>query len=603
MQRLFLLAVALLLGTAPAFAQAADIVRPGGEPTGKPEFGVSAPAGPTNSLALLYDNGPLQTGTGNGAGGANTSAIGEQYGSNSFGLQHNPANAATFRIADNFTVPAGGWTISDFQFFAYQTGGNATTSSFTNLYVRIYNGRPGDAGSTVVFGDTTTSRLASSVFSGIYRVQAAAPTGATRPVYRNTATINTFLAAGTYWVEWATTGSLASGPFAPQVSTTGATPPPGNARQRAGGVWQDALDGGVAPAPGTIPIDFPFVVNGTAGMITGPALSVTPGQVAFGQVAVGTTTTARTVTLTNTGTTAVTIASITGSGAPFTVSTAGTTLTLAAGASTTFTVTYSPTAASASTGSVSIVSNAPGSPASVALTGTGFAPPSNDNIANATVLTAVTGTLTGSSANATLEAGEPVPTCQTSQGASVWWRFTPPTAGRLTVDLSQSSFDTVLTFHQPGTTQIGCDDDGATTPNGLASILTDIPVTAGTPVLIRIAGFGATPATGTVSGTYTFTGTTAGEGAAATGRMSLTATPNPVQGAARVRFTTATAADVTVAVYDVTGRQVATLFQGAVAADQTVEASLNAAQLPAGVYVVRATGVDVNLTQRVTVVR
>ena len=56
-------------------------------------------------------------------------------------------------------------------------------------------------------------------------------------------------------------------------------------------------------------------------------------------------------------------------------------------------------------------------------------------------------------------------------------------------------------------------------------------------------------------------------------------------------------------VYDVTGRQVAVLFAGAVAADQEVSASLDWSQLPSGVYVIRTTGTDVDLTQRVTVVR
>lgn len=344
---------------------------------------------------------------------------------------------------------------------------------------------------------------------------------------------------------------------------------------------------------------------------TGPALTASPASFNFGTTTpVNKTSAPVSVRLTNGGTAPVTITSVTGSGAPFTVNTTGTMLTLAPGASTVFTVAFAPTTGTAVTGTVTVASNAAGSPLVINLAGKGFVPPTapaNDNIANAIVLTGTTGTLTGTNVAATTQTGEVAPTCQTAYGNSVWWTYTPTVAGRLSVDLSATAFDTILTFHQPGTTQIGCDDDGADLPNGVASILRDIPVAAGSPVLIRVAGyfssFTGTQDAGAISGTFTFVATTAGEGTAADGRTSLTASPNPVRDAARVRFTTATAQDVTVAVYDVTGRQVATLFQGAVAADQTIEARLDAANLPSGVYVVRATGTDVNLVQQVTVIR
>ncbi len=76
---------------------------------------------------------------------------------------------------------------------------------------------------------------------------------------------------------------------------------------------------------------------------------------------------------------------------------------------------------------------------------------------------------------------------------------------------------------------------------------------------------------------------------------------NPVRGNAQVRFSTETAQDVRLAVYDVLGRQVATLANGVVSGAQT--ATLNTAALAPGVYVLRLTaGADV-LTQTVTVVR
>ncbi|HEX9951499.1 MAG TPA: hypothetical protein VGB53_06995, partial [Rubricoccaceae bacterium] len=313
MQRLLLLAMALVLCTGPSFAQSSELAPPYTGPGIKLAPGVSAPLGDAQSLALLYDNGTIVTGVGNGAGGANTSALQSASGQTSYGAGHN--NAAAVFVADDFTVPAGGWTITDFDFFSYQTGGNATTTTITGVFVQIWNGPPGVAGSTVIFGDRTTNRLASSTFANIYRILDTDPPATTtnRPVWRNKATVNTTLPAGTYWVEWSSTGSLASGPWVPPLTAVG-TPPAGNARQEISGAYAPLLDG-------TTPLDLPFIVNGTAGTPTGPQLSATPSSVAFGQVAVGTTSTPRTVTLTNNGTAATTITSITGSGAPFTVNT------------------------------------------------------------------------------------------------------------------------------------------------------------------------------------------------------------------------------------------------------------------------------------------
>ncbi len=343
-------------------------------------------------------------------------------------------------------------------------------------------------------------------------------------------------------------------------------------------------------------------VTGNTAPITGPSLSVSPGTIAFGGVDVGQTSSARTVTLTNNGTADVTITSITSTGAAFTVNQSGTDLTLAPDESTTLTVTFSPTASGPATGTITIVSNSPNSPNTVNLTGTGLARPANDDRANAFVITG-NGTITGTNELATEEAGEIEASCQSNSGTSVWWTFTPATAGTLSMDLDNSDFDTVLSFFQPATTQIACDDDGSNGNNGLASVLTNVPILAGVPVYIRIAGNNSP--VGSISSTFNFTGsiTTAGEAGPSTALTALTATPNPVTSAARVNVSVATTQDVRVVVYDAAGRQVATLLDGAVAAGQPVELSLNASGLPAGVYVVRATGESINLTQRVTVVR
>ena len=77
--------------------------------------------------------------------------------------------------------------------------------------------------------------------------------------------------------------------------------------------------------------------------------------------------------------------------------------------------------------------------------------------------------------------------------------------------------------------------------------------------------------------------------------------PNPVSGRATVSLGAASAEPVTVAVYDALGREVARLHDGPVGSDETF--TVDVSRLPAGVYVVRASGATVQSARRFTVVR
>jgi len=105
----------------------------------------------------------------------------------------------------------------------------------------------------------------------------------------------------------------------------------------------------------------------------GPAVSLTPASLAFGNQQVATTSAAQTLTLQNVGTAVLNIASITASGDFAQTNACGS--TLAATASCTISVTFTPTAVGARSGSVSVASNAAGSPHSSNLGGTGVAVP------------------------------------------------------------------------------------------------------------------------------------------------------------------------------------------------------------------------------------
>ena len=106
-----------------------------------------------------------------------------------------------------------------------------------------------------------------------------------------------------------------------------------------------------------------------AGGGPGSPLTASPSSVSFGNETVGSTSSAQSVTVTNPSTTAVSMSSI-GVTGPFSeANNCGT--SLAAGASCTVSVSFAPTAAGSATGTLSVNSSAPGSPLTVALSGTG----------------------------------------------------------------------------------------------------------------------------------------------------------------------------------------------------------------------------------------
>jgi len=98
-------------------------------------------------------------------------------------------------------------------------------------------------------------------------------------------------------------------------------------------------------------------------------LSLNPTSLNFGSLTTDSSTT-ETVTLTNTGNSAVSISQITASGTGFSVSTLGFPFSLAAGQSTSFSVGFAPSTAGSFTGSVAVTNNATSSPLVVALSGT-----------------------------------------------------------------------------------------------------------------------------------------------------------------------------------------------------------------------------------------
>jgi sugar lactone lactonase YvrE len=115
-------------------------------------------------------------------------------------------------------------------------------------------------------------------------------------------------------------------------------------------------------------------LNGTGTAVLVPLATLSPTTLTFPSTTVGVAATSLPITLSNPGTAALTITSIsvTNTSAGFgEANTCGS--SLAAGASCTITVSFTPTAAGALAGSISVTDNATGSPQTVSLTGTGAA--------------------------------------------------------------------------------------------------------------------------------------------------------------------------------------------------------------------------------------
>lgn len=117
--------------------------------------------------------------------------------------------------------------------------------------------------------------------------------------------------------------------------------------------------------------------------------------------------------------------------------------------------------------------------------------PANDHFVNAQVLSSsYTGTVTGTTVNATWEMAEPV-SIGGSPISSVWYRWTPDAAGQVQFNTNGSGFDTILeVFTGPAlgslALEVGDDDAG----DGLSSLV-EFTAQAGVTYHIRVKSYGS----------------------------------------------------------------------------------------------------------------
>ncbi len=206
---------------------------------------------------VIYSNGPLINSIGTGVGNADESILQDlSLGLTTLGIGHQ--QSAGLRVSDEFTVERDGQYISTIEFFAYQT--NEQASTITEINLRIWNGPPGQTGSEVIFGDTTTNVMVNTQFSGILRV-AELDSGASnnRQITVSSVFINFTFDAGTYWLDWQSAGSGSSGPWAPPITIEGVANTGNALRSLDNGItYEPVLDAGL-----NTPMGLPFILRGT----------------------------------------------------------------------------------------------------------------------------------------------------------------------------------------------------------------------------------------------------------------------------------------------------------------------------------------------------
>ncbi|MCV2421091.1 PEP-CTERM sorting domain-containing protein [Paucibacter sp. DJ2R-2] len=188
---------------------------------------------------VIYNNGPV-------VGGNGLSVLTSPASTFGFGMNA----AAGISVADDFTVAAGSvWNVQSLDFFGYQTG--STGFTFSNATWSIISG---DVNTGTVVASGTTA-VTNGGLQG-YRVTETTLTNTQRGIYKAQADVADFsLDAGTYWLRWSLTGSLASGPWQPPTSDARE----GNAAQALAG----AAFGTITETGSGLTVELPFAVNGT----------------------------------------------------------------------------------------------------------------------------------------------------------------------------------------------------------------------------------------------------------------------------------------------------------------------------------------------------
>jgi hypothetical protein len=236
--------------------------------------------------APIYDNGPLTTGNLTDSGVA--APAGYHWSeaqvdddvpgvANTLAGANGSVTATVFRVADDFEVPPGQrWTLANAEVFAYQTGYTGAAAPFDFVSLRIWNGPPGEPGSTILCGDASTNVYQGATEVNLLRIfNTATPAPGTTPapnrrIWALRASIpaacagQDFFEPNVYWLDWNSRIPGLIAHFAPPVTVPGTRNRPGdNARQDTGsGAWGPIVDNGNPVTPPSLPQGLPFKLYG-----------------------------------------------------------------------------------------------------------------------------------------------------------------------------------------------------------------------------------------------------------------------------------------------------------------------------------------------------
>jgi hypothetical protein len=236
-----------------------------------------------------------------------------------------------------------------------------------------------------------------------------------------------------------------------------------------------------------------------------PALTITPGTATFGNVTVGDST-SQTLQFSNSGTGTLTITQASVSGSGFSMSPLSLPISLPAGQSSSFNVEFAPQAAGAVNGTLTVASNAPGSPSVVSLSGTG--------VAATLTLTFSTSNLAFGNVNTGSSSALPV-TVTNSGNSNV--QITQISESGAGFTLSGASTPVTLTPQHSLTFNVTFEPTAAGSDSGTVTVTSNA---SGSPKTIVLSGAGVAPShsvalswtgsTSTVSGYNVYRSTTSG---------------------------------------------------------------------------------------------
>lgn len=199
----------------------------------------------------------------------------------------NPVGA--YRVADDFVVSMGAVTVTGFRCFGFQTNLAGTSPLVLTVSLRVWNGRPGDVGSTILldlpnaaFTETTTMPAVLAgpnvVDGAIFRIfnSVAPPPGTTVSMNRQLRMISVSLGApmtfgpGTYWFDWQVrTVNNGNAAFVPSTHSLSRSPlnplGGGNARQLSAisNLWINAMDEGIPLSAPDVQLEMAYMLDGT----------------------------------------------------------------------------------------------------------------------------------------------------------------------------------------------------------------------------------------------------------------------------------------------------------------------------------------------------